>query len=278
MGRGLSDALREVRERLAQGPHLLLCMDFDGTLTPLVDDPAQATLSPDTRRVLLSLAAREGISLVLISGRSRADLQALVGIPGLIYAGNHGLEISGTGFIFVEPTAARCSKALKELAADLARKLQHIPGTSVEDKGLTLSVHYRQAAATDREEVQAIAHAATANTKHNFRLTRGNQVLEIRPRVPWDKGIAVRWIREQLGKPKALTIYLGDDVTDEDAFVALPEAITIKVGRTSETAAQYQLEGPAVVHRFLELVEPHLSRKAICVAATEGTGTGGEEA
>jgi trehalose 6-phosphate phosphatase len=275
---GLFDALREVRERLAQGPHLLLCMDYDGTLTTLVDDPAQADLSPPMRRVLLSLAAHEGTSLALISGRARTDLQAHVGIPGLIYAGNHGLEISGDGFLFIEPTAAQRSAALRALAADLTRKLRHIPGAFVEYKGLTLSVHYRQVAATDREELRRIAHAAAASTNHQFRLTRGNKVFEIRPCVPWDKGAAVWWIKEQLGRPDALTIYLGDDVTDEDAFVALPDAIRIKVGRTSETAAQYKVEGPAEVQRFLELVEPHLSRKAICVAANEGTGTGGEEA
>src|SRR5262249_2229517 len=157
-----------------------------------------------------------------------------VGIPNLIYAGNHGLEISGDGLIFVEPTAAARCAALKELSADLASKLQHFPGVFVEDKGLTLSVHYRMAAATDREAVRRIAHDTLAGMNHMFRVTRGNEVFEIRPCVSWNKGTAVHWIKEQLGRPDALTIYLGDDVTDEDAFVTLPEAIRVKVGKQSE--------------------------------------------
>src|SRR5262249_5991479 len=133
MSRWLFDAMREVGEEVVLAPHLLICLDFDGTLTPFVEDPATASLSPQMQRVLRSLAGHEGVSLALFSGRERADLQTHVGIPGLIYAGNHGLEISGDGFIFIEPTAVACGKALKELAADLAQALQHVPGAFVED-------------------------------------------------------------------------------------------------------------------------------------------------
>src|SRR5262249_2567187 len=183
MNRRLFDALQEISERLAQASHLLVCTDFDGTLTPLVDDPAQAYLSPHMRRVLRSLAHREGTSVVFVSGRARADLQAHLGIPGAIYAGNHGLEISGDGIIFAEPTAAGHCAAVKELAADLIEKLQHIPGVFVEDKGLTLSVHYRQAAATAREEVRRITCAASVRANHRFQMTKGNKIFKVRPRV-----------------------------------------------------------------------------------------------
>jgi trehalose-phosphatase len=230
-------------------------LDFDGTLTPYVEDPATASLSPHMQRVLRSLAAQPRISLALISGRSRADVQARVNLPDLIYAGNHGLEISGPGCLFVEPTAAACCEALQALAADLARQVQPIPGAWVEDKGLTLSVHYRRVTAADVPEVRRLVDATLASGNHPFHLTPGNLVYEIRPRVAWNKGTAVGWIKEQLGKPDALVIYLGDDRTDEDAFAVLGEDITVKVGDGSATAARYQLAGPAEVRRFLEWLE-----------------------
>jgi trehalose-phosphatase len=90
-----------------------------------------------------------------------------------------------------------------------------------------------------------------ANSKHPFQLTLGDQVYDIRPRVPWDKGAAVNWIRAQLGRPNALAIYLGDDATDEDAFAALREEITVKVGPSGETAALFRLEDPVDVRQFL---------------------------
>jgi trehalose 6-phosphate phosphatase len=276
MSRWLFDATREVAEKVAQAPHLLLCLDFDGTLTPIVEDPATAYLSPQMQRVLRSLAGDERVSLAIISGRERADLQARVGIPGLIYAGNHGLEISGNGFIFVDPTAAACYMAIKELAVDLGEALEHIPGAFVEDKGLTLSVHYRQVAAADCEEVVRIVHAALANKKGAFLLTMGDLVHEIRPRVTGNKGTAVGWIQEQLRKPDALVIYVGDDATDENAFAAVPEGIAIKVGDSSETAAHFHLQGPGEVRRFLEWVASQVRQQTMCFAAPSGIGTGNQ--
>jgi trehalose-phosphatase len=269
MSRWLFDAMEEVGDRVAQAEHLLLCLDFDGTLTPIVEDPATAYLSPPMQRVLRSLAGHKRVSLAIISGRERSDLQAHVGIPGLIYAGNHGLEISGPGCLFVEPTAASHCEALKEFAAALTKKLRPIPGAFVEDKNLTLSVHYRRVAAADEEKIRRIVQEALAGTNDPFLLTFGDKVFEIRPRVSWNKGTAVGWIKEQLGKPDALAIYLGNDVTDEDAFAALPEGITVKVGSVSETAAHYQVESPAEVGRFLGWMESLLRPKTACVAATE---------
>src|SRR5262249_30689845 len=113
---------------------------------------------------------------------------------------------------------------------------------------------------------------------HTFRLAKGNKVFEIRPRVPWNKGTAVHWIQQQLGRPDALTIYLGDDITDEDAFMALPEAISVKVGKMSRTAADFRLKDPAEVCRFLAWVDSRLRRKEFFAAATEGSGAGEQEA
>src|SRR4051812_11895195 len=106
MSHPLFDVIREIEDRILQAPHVLVCVDYDGTLTHFSATPLGAHLSPQMERVLQSLAEDENSSLAIFSGRDRADLQGRIDIPGLIYAGNHGLEISGPGYMFVEPMAA----------------------------------------------------------------------------------------------------------------------------------------------------------------------------
>ena len=169
----------------------------------------------------------------------------------IIYAGNHGLEITGPGLHFIEPMAASQSEALEELARHLQVRLRYIPGVEVENKVLSASIHYRRASA---EYVDHVYHAVRDSTEpvgHLFQVTQGLKVFDIRPRVPWDKGRAVRWIREALSERDALAFYLGDDLTDEDAFAAMPEAITISVGRAIGTCARYHLEAQDSVKDFL---------------------------
>jgi trehalose 6-phosphate phosphatase len=258
MMRRLSDALPEVETRIAGARHLLLGLDFEGTLVPFVDVPTMSHLGPAAARVLESLSKCDRVSVVVMSGRERNDLQTRVGIPSIIYAGNHGLEIGGPGFLFVDETAAAHGTALRELGANLATRLMPIPGALVEDKGLTVAVHERLVAEDAREEVRRIVHGVLAGSSHPFQLTVGQRVYEIRPRTSWHRGSAITWIRERLGKPETLTIYLGDDATDEDAFAALPDDITIRVGEAAETAAHFQIDNPAEVHGFLEWVETRL--------------------
>jgi trehalose 6-phosphate phosphatase len=262
MSQPLFDAMHEVGDRILAAPHLLVGVDYDGTLTHFVANPMGAVLSTQMQRVLLSLAENEAVSLAIFSGRDRADLQTHVDIPGVIYVGNHGLDISGPGFLFVEPGAVARTETLKELAAELERKLKPIAGAVVEYKGVTVSVHYRQAAAEDADEVRRLVHATLAGAIHPFMLTQGEKVFEIRPRVYWNKGTALNWIREHIGKPEALPIYVGDSATDEDVFTAIPEGITIKVRPAADTAARYSLESPPEVRKFLEWVDEILRNKA----------------
>ena len=242
-------------DRIARAPHVLLGLDYDGTLTRIVDDPTQATLSTPMRRVLWSLAMRRGVSLAIVSGRSYKDLHTRIGLGSAIYAGNHGLEIRGPDFDFIEPAAAIHSEAINEIAADLRHRLRHIPGVIVEDKGLTLSVHYRRVAPIDSEEVWHTVLALVNNAEQLLHLTMGNKVYEIRPHLRWHKGSAMHWIRQHFGKADTMTFYLGDDTTDEDAFTTLTDAITIKVGANSDTAARYRLIDPDEVQHFLAWVD-----------------------
>jgi trehalose-phosphatase len=256
MSKPFFDAIHEVSERIFQASQLLLCLDYDGTLTGFVDNPMGASLSPHMERVLSSLAEHDTVKVAIISGRERADLQTRIDVPGLIYAGNHGLEISGPGFVFIEPSAAAHTDLLKTLAADLTAKLQGIEGALVEYKGLTLSVHYRQVAPDKWEEVRHIVHGKLASESYPFVLTTGEMVFEIRPRVYWNKGTAVNWLRERLGKPGLLTIFVGGELTDAEVFKALAsDDITVSVHSDSETVAQYTLEGPSEVRKLLEWVD-----------------------
>src|SRR5438067_895606 len=126
--------MREVGDRIAGAPFLLLCLNYDGALTQHVDEPAGAWLSPQAERVLLALAGHDTVALVILSGRERADLQSRVPIPGAILVGNHGLEIGGPGMLYVEPSSAERVGALQELTEALTRRLEGIPSVQVEYK------------------------------------------------------------------------------------------------------------------------------------------------
>jgi trehalose 6-phosphate phosphatase len=246
------DCFDELRSKVRAAPALALFLDFDGTLVPLSDDPNRVTMPGPLRRILEELSSRKDCVVAIVSGRERADLQTRIAIPGLIYVGNHGLEISGPGFIFVEALAIGYREPIQKLAESLTPRIKPFEGAWVEDKGLTISVHWRRVAPTRAEELRRAIHSALESTSHPFLLTTGEKVYDIRPRVYWHKGEAVNWILEHYGRKDALPFYLGDDTTDEDAFVALPDAVTVKVGDAADTAANYYLRSPEEVGLFLE--------------------------
>ncbi len=248
--------MQDVGERIRRARHVLLGLDYDGTLTPIVEEPSTALLPAPMREAIEALTQRKDVAVALVSGRSLGDLQALVGMPGIIYAGNHGMEVSGPGISFIEPGAKAASQELHVLGQNLADKLLHIEGTMVEDKGLTLSIHHRRVAPVDGEEVWHAVCDAVAPYGERFHVTLGNKVYEVRPLLLWNKGSALGWIKGQIGTPDTLTIYIGDDTTDEDAFRALgQDAVTIRVGDNVQTAAQYLVPEPATVQVFLRWLD-----------------------
>jgi len=257
----LFDVSHEVEERINAAPHVLLCLDYDGTLTRFAENPLGGTLSTSMDRVLKSLADREGITLAILSGRERADLLGRVAIPGVVYAGNHGLDISGPGFVFVQRDAAQRANELHRLADRLTESLSDIPGAQVENKGLTASVHYRNASPDALVEIRQRVMAGLAKVKSRFVLTPGEKVFEICPRVDWDRSSAVALIQEHLAEPEALTIYVGDEITNEGAHQAVPDGIAVEVRGMEGTASRYKLENPAEVRKFLEWIDEILRHK-----------------
>ncbi len=250
MTRSLWEHRHEMLARFAAAPNFLVALDFDGTISPLVPTPGQAQLPPLTRGALIALSQHPKLALAFISGRALSDLKARVGWKGPIYAGNHGLEICGPGFYFIKTEADQQRDVLQRLSESLAAHLTHIAGAEVEHKGLTTSIHYRRVALSEHEEVRRLVAAAVAAHK-SLRLKYGNMVFEIWPRVDWHKGKALSWINTQLGNRSADALYCGDDVTDEDAFAALPEGVTVKIGAGQKTAAKFHLAGPHETQDFL---------------------------
>jgi trehalose 6-phosphate phosphatase len=240
--------------------HILLLSDYDGTLTPIVSRPEEAILSPEVREKLCALTEKPAFSIGIISGRPLSEVKSLVEIEGIYYAGNHGLEIEGPELKLVNPMAKTAQAELKELAKQLALRLAGIEGIIVEDKGLTLSVHYRLVK-KDREKGAAqIFQQITSPRLHEgkIRVTSGKKVWEVRPPIDWHKGKAVETITKELkalsGEGQALTIYLGDDVTDEDAFriVHRPYGWSIFVGEENTSShADYFLDSTSEVEVFL---------------------------
>jgi len=247
----LPDLVSEIEARTPSASLISLFLDFDGTLVPISGDPAAPRLDPAAADTLRLLSSHNYLVTTIISGRAIEDLYTRIRLEGLIYAGNHGLEIFGRQFRFVEPVASARREALERLSEELTLELQPLPGAIVEFKGLTASVHYRLAAEADWPEIQQTVYAATARNGALFRVNPGRKVFDIVPRTNWHKGAAVEWINRHLGEKEILTVYLGDDASDEDAFCILPDAVTIKVGAAAATCARYMLSGPAAVHEFL---------------------------
>ena len=240
---------------------ILLLLDYDGTLTPIVDSPELADLSTESRNLLRALSQRRRFSVGVVSGRALNDLTNRVDVRGIIYAGNHGLEIKGLGVEFVHPLTEEIGSIINILGKMLSKTFSQIRGTVVEDKGFTLSVHYRQV--EDEETEHEIKDAfeqvvGVARTLGKVKTTSGKKVYEVRPNVPWHKGKATKFIMKKYAKSgrtsSLLPIYVGDDLTDEDAFKAIEGygGISIYVGpENPKSVASYRLDSPAEVADFM---------------------------
>jgi trehalose 6-phosphate phosphatase len=243
----------------------VILLDYDGTLTPITPDADAAYLSPTMQELLSGLTQHPRRRVAIVSGRGLGDLRRRVVGNGLYLAGNHGLEIEGPGGRYEYPEVHRWRPQIRALAQDLRRDLADLPGVFIEDKGVTLSVHYRRVpqACVPLVKERLIARVGPAVEAGVFTLRSGKAVIEVRPHVPWDKGEAVRWIvdhmRQELPASSLLAIYVGDDDTDEDAFrVLAATGIGIVVGSERQhSAAHYYAASVEEVERLLRgLREP----------------------
>lgn len=229
-----------------------LLLDVDGTLAPIVQDHDAARVPPDTAAVLAELAERY-LLVACVSGRHALDARRIVGLDQLVYAGNHGFELLMPGE--TQPSLdSRVGKSAG-LAADFASSLDRAvlarAGVQLEDKGPIQALHWRGAAdvATAEAQVQEIAALAE---EAGLDLHRGRLVLELRPKVAVDKGVAVRRLIELAGASAAL--YAGDDRTDLDAFGGLRQLAAEGTLRSTVCVGVASDEGPVEIQREADVV------------------------
>jgi trehalose 6-phosphate phosphatase len=251
---------QEIADRIRNADQILLLSDFDGTLSPIVGRPEEAMLPDDTRRVLEVLASHARVGVVVISGRALSDIKNKVGIQGITYVGNHGIEIEGPWLKFVHPAAEAMRPVMRHLHSTLSKALAGFEGALVEDKGLTLTVHYRLVAEERVSELKRICKESVGGPRSEgkVRTTAGKKVYEIRPGMPWDKEDAIVLLlcgwTSSAGQTSTFTLFLGDDSTDESSFKVVDRhgGASIFVGEIgSSTAARYFLRAPDEVEEFL---------------------------
>ena len=248
----------QVSRRLRDETQVLLLFDYDGTLTPIVEHPDAAVLPAPVKQLLLRLESSDKFLVGVVTGRSLLDIRGRVGLPGLIYAGNHGLEIAGPGLEFIHEAAAALASVQAEIGARLRETMEGEAGVIVEPKGLSLSVHYRMA--PDFREHQIIeafgVTVAPFVESGSVRVTTGKKVLEVRPNVEWDKGKAIAKLQETF-TGAGLTVFFGDDRTDEDGFRVVQDSagVAVFVGPARQpTVALHRVDGPEDVAQVLGLL------------------------
>jgi trehalose 6-phosphate phosphatase len=210
--------------------------DIDGTVSAIAPTPAEAMVDPGAKAALALLAERLA-AVAVVSGRAPQDGAAMVGLPELIYVGNHGLERIARGTPWTHPVAAAAQPSIAAALAEIesaARSVADMPWLLIENKGVTGTVHYRLA--PDQIAAAALLEplARSAADRHGLRLTLGRMIFEVRPALAVNKGTAIRELAQDLGLRGI--VFFGDDVTDVDAFRALRElreageAATLRVG------------------------------------------------
>jgi trehalose 6-phosphate phosphatase len=227
-----------------------ILLDFDGTISPFAKKPHLALIPARAKRALVALSSDSRIKVGVISGRSLADVKQMVGVPGIFYAGNHGLEVEGPGLKFIHPLAEKQQSEVKACASALIRLLEGFRGTIVEDKGLTASVHYRL---LSEKSIAPMLKVVEMEVKRHKGLTlrHGKRVVEIKPDIAWGKGKAVELIIARINNG-CLPVYVGDDETDEDAFASPMIHWSVRVMEKGvPTKARYCLRSIAEVLSFL---------------------------
>lgn len=263
----LPDALEHIEDIVGEAgqQRLVIFLDYDGTLTPIVARAEDAHLSSPMRATLIELART--LPVAIVSGRDLQDVRQHVALQSLYYAGSHGFEIAGPhDFHRVHEAAETFLGDLDQAEAALRQRLDRIAGARVERKRFAIAVHFRQVSQDDEDAVAAtVTEVQQAHPR--LRQTGGKKVFELRPGLDWHKGKALFWLLEvmELARDAVWPVYIGDDVTDEDAFRVLHDTgVGVVVIEASDhvTAARYALADTEAVRSFLQTLISHAERNS----------------
>jgi trehalose 6-phosphate phosphatase len=270
----LLSAWPRVIGQIQKSKNILFLTDFDGTLTAIVEKPELAFISNETRQLLDSLARQPNLTVGIISGRALSDLKDKINLNNIIYSGNHGFEIEGPGLNFINPIADEIRPFFRVIKNVLTLALGSIKGVFIEDKGITLSVHYRHVEERKVADVESVVKKVVSGpaTGGIFMITPGKEVYDVKPAASWDKGKAIRLLMKRFGKggrrSGLLPIYLGDDLTDEDGFQVIEKygvGITVHIGESHDnSAARYYLRSPDEVSVFMNRLLNQAQRGFLC--------------
>lgn len=256
----LFDEWPKLAQELGKRQSICVLMDFDGTISPFAKKPHLARIPLRAKRALAVLSSDPRIRVGIVSGRSLEDIKRMVGVPGIFYAGNHGLEVEGPGLKFSHPSAEETAREVKSCASNLTRLLADFRGAIVEDKGLTASVHYRL---VEEKLIESLLKTVEMEVRGHggIALRHGKKVVEIKPDIAWGKGKAVGLILANTGR-SCLPLYIGDDETDEDAFASPMVHWTVRVmDEDVPTKARYRLRSVDDVLSFLGMLVRWSSKK-----------------
>jgi trehalose 6-phosphate phosphatase len=234
------------------GGQRLLALDFDGTLSPIAECPDAAVLPERERAALIRLAGRPGCHVLVISGRTLENVKRKTSIPGIHYAGSHGMEIEWAGELLPAHGGGVDEQTIRELTVRLETVFAGQQGIVLEPKKCSICVHYRLVPDAARASAQ-VRHRIISLLGEfpQFIIQGGKMVWELRPKDGWRKGDAILMLARHAGIPEAGILVMGDDLTDEYAFQALPGAFTVKVGEGG-TVARWRLADRSEVAGFLE--------------------------
>ncbi|MFH0948638.1 MAG: trehalose-phosphatase, partial [Elusimicrobiota bacterium] len=206
----------------------------------MVKKPELAELDSQIKKLLRKISGK--CPTAIISGRPLNEIKKIIGIKNIIYSGNHGFEIEIKGRKIVQDVPLESKEEIRRIKNKLTEEVKKIDGVFLEDKGLILGVHWRQVNKKYLLKLFAIIRETIRNNSR-VRLTKGKKVWEIRPNINWDKGRAVNYILSLVPHPLSLvSVFIGDDTTDEDVFKVLKNGITIRIGKSKKSKARYYLK------------------------------------
>jgi trehalose-phosphatase len=261
MTTALEELLDSIINRYRRGQTLALLFDYDGTLVPLAAHPRLATMTPRTRRLLRRLAGRSRVALGIISSRELSELRALVSLKNIYYAGNSGLEMDLRGTRISHPGIQDCIPAIAAITGQLQKIVDKYPGVWLEGKMAGLTVHYRNMPVAQVPKLQLEINVVSEHYRDRLRFTDAPKAIEIVPELGWDKGTAVKFILDHLGKDNLLPLYAGDAPNDDPAFELVGEmgGICIGVGTEIPPFAHYCVADPAPLLSFLFAIDKNLA-------------------